>query len=171
LTAARRLETVSGAVDRFGPHGDERLEMRADGAPGREVAAGRRDVGAARAREQRPEQQHRTTQASDERAVGLVRADRLTADGERRTTDPFHLGAEVEQQTRHHVHVGDARHVREHAGVFGEQRRRHERQRGVLVALDVDDAREPVPTFDDQCRHACKPTLSPANRPAGRSRL
>ena len=41
----------------------------------------------------------------------------------------------------------------ERARLAGEQRRRHQRQRGVLVALDVDDAGQAVAAFDDERGH------------------
>ncbi len=62
-----------------------------------------------RARQQRPEQQHRAAQPADQGAVGLVRAHLPAADGQRRAADALDLGAEIEQQTRHHVDVHDAR--------------------------------------------------------------
>src|SRR5476649_591885 len=43
------------------------------------------------------------------------------------------LGAEVEEQPRHHFHVADARHVGEDAFLGRQQARGNQRQRGVLV--------------------------------------
>ena len=108
---------------------------------------------AAGPREQRPEQQHRPAQPADQRAVGRMRAHARRADAQRGAADAVDLGAEVEQQARHHLDVADARHVGQHALVFGEQARRQQRQRGVLVALDGHAALEPVAAFDQQCRH------------------
>ena len=128
--------------------------MRPDGAPRRKVAAGRRHEGAPAAREQRPQQQHRAAQPADQRAIGLVLGDLRAADAQRRAADAFDLGAEVEQQPRHHLDVGDARHVVQRAPLVGQQARRHQRQRRVLVAFDVDAAFERWPpsiTSVDMC--------------------
>ena len=122
-------------------------------APRRKIAARRRDDGAAAARQQRPHQQHRAAQASDQRAVGLVLGDVGAADAQRGAADAFDLGAEIEQQPRHHLDVGDARHVGERAPLVGQQARRHQRQRRVLVAFDVDAAFDAAAAFNHQCGH------------------
>ena len=70
------------------------------------------------------------------------------ADAQRRRADAVYLGAEIEQQPRHHLDVADARHVGQDALVVGQQAGGQQRQRGVLVAFHRDAALEPVPAFD-----------------------
>ena len=74
----------------------------------------------------------------DQAALGLVALDPRAPDAKRARPDPVDLGAEVDQQARHHLDVADARHVGEDALLVGEQARGDERQRGVLVAADDD---------------------------------
>ena len=62
--------------------------------------------------------------------------------------DAVHLGAEIEKEPRHHFDVPDARHVGQDALVLGQETRRQQRERGVLVAFNRDTALEPVPAFD-----------------------
>ena len=47
---------------------------------------------------------------------------------------PFHVGADVGEQLDHRLDVADARDVRERDGPVGEQARRQDRQRAVLVS-------------------------------------
>ena len=61
--------------------------------------------------------------------------------------------AEIDEQARHHLDVADARHVGEHALLVGEQARRDERQRRVLVAADDDAPGQRPAAFDEQCGH------------------
>ena len=118
------------------------------------VAARRRHDRAPAARQQRPQQQHRAAQPADQRAIGLVLGDVRAANAQRRAADAFDVGAEVEQQPRHHLDVGDAGHVVQRAPLVGQQARGNQRQRRVLVALDVHAAfdrvarpQSPVSTF------------------------
>jgi hypothetical protein len=128
----------------------QRVHVRADGAPRGKIAARRRDVRLADARQQRTEQQHRAAQPAHERAVGRVCPQRLRPDLHRGGADAFDVGPEVHEQPRHHLHVADARHVGEHALLFGEEARREQRQRGVLVAFHGHPALEPVAAFDEE---------------------
>ena len=61
--------------------------------------------------------------------------------------------AEIEEQPRHHLDVADARHVGQHALLGRQQAGGEQRQRGVLVAFDVDGARQPLAAFNQQCGH------------------
>ena len=124
--------------------------MRRDRAARGKITTRRRDVRAPCPREQRPQQQHRPAQAADERAVGRIRLCILRPNAERRRADAVHFGTEIQQQSRHHLDVADARHVGEHAFVFGQQAGREQRQRGVLVPLDRDAAAETVAAFNEQ---------------------
>ena len=77
------------------------------------------------------------------------------ADGGR--AEAVHFGADFRQQLRHHLDVADARHVREHALFGGQQARRQQRKRGVLVAFDVDLAGDRASSFNQQTRHQKSP--------------
>ena len=63
------------------------------------------------------------------------------------------MRAKVQQQPRHHLHVADPRHIGKDALFLGEETRREDRERGVLVAFDVDGPRQTLPAFDQQRRH------------------
>ena len=151
--AVGRLERVvlSALVARA--HGQQRVEVRRDAAPRGKITAGRRDAGAAAAREQRTEQQHRPAQPADQRTIGSLRANRRRADPQRGRADALDLGTDVEQQARHHLDVADARHVGEHALVLAQQAGNEQRQRRVLVALDRDAALQAMASLDEQTRH------------------
>ena len=134
-------------------HGEQRFEVRRDGAACREVAAGRRDVRAAGAREERSEQQNGPPEPADEGAIGGMRLDTRRPDTQGRGTDPLDLGADVEEQARHHLDVANPRHVGQHALLVREQTRGQQRQRRVLVPFDGNATFEPVTALDEQTRH------------------
>ena len=73
---------------------------------------------------------------------------RGVSNAQRRRADAFDFGADIEQQPRHHLDVADARHVGQDALLLGEETRRQQRQRGVLVAFHGHAALEPVPALD-----------------------
>ena len=104
-------------------------------------------------REQRANQQNRAANAADELRVGLVLNHLLTADADRRRPDAFHGRAQVEQQLRHRLDVLDPRHVGEHAFFGRQQARRQQRQRGVLVAFDINGSGQTPAAFNLQSRH------------------
>ena len=85
---------------------------------------------------------------SHQASIRVVRVNARRPDPQRGCPDTFDLGADVEQQPRHHLDVADARHVAEDAFVFGEQAGGEQRQRGVLVALDADRAGQTAAAFD-----------------------
>jgi hypothetical protein len=103
---------------------------------------------APRPREQWPEEEHRAAKPSHQASIRVVRVDARRPDPQRGCPDTFDLGADVEQQPRHHLDVADARHVGQHALLFSEEARRQQRQRGVLVAFHGHTAFQPVPPFD-----------------------
>ena len=153
LQAVRRLQRVSGRFGDAHAHVPQRIEMCTDAAARWEIAARRRDDGAAAARQERPHQQDRPAKAADQRAVGLVFRHFLAADPQRGRADAVHLGAEIEEQAAHHLDVRDARHVREHTRLLGQQAGRNQRERRVLVAFDVETAVQAMTAFDDQGGH------------------
>ena len=142
------FERVSLAVDLADAHGGERLEVGRDRAARRDITAGRRQARAPAAREQRTDEEDRPAQAADQRRVGFVLHDLRAAHAQRRAADPLDLGPEIQEQPRHHFHVADARHVGEDAFLGREETRREQRQRGVLVAFDLDRAGETLAAFN-----------------------
>ena len=102
----------------------------------------------AAAREQWAEQQDRAAQPADQRAVGLVLHHVATVNAQGGAANSLDFGPQVEQQAGHHLHVGDARHIGQRARLVGQQARGHQRQRGVLVAFDVDAAAESTAALD-----------------------
>ncbi len=147
------LQTMARALDDLGAHRGERLDVGADAPPRREVAPGRRDVRLTAPGQERPQQQNRPAQPSDQGAVGLVLQDIAALDAQRGAADALDLGAEIEQQPRHDLDVGDSRHVGQHARLIRQQAGCHQRQRRVLVAFDVDASAEPTAAVNDECGH------------------
>ena len=76
--------------------------------------------------------------------------DAARADAQRGGAEALHLRTEIDEQLRHHLDIADARHVLEHALFRGEQAGGQKRERGVLVAFDVDGARQPGTTLNEQ---------------------
>ena len=167
LEAVRRLEHVVRAARpaaRPSPRSASRCVeiVRRAG----KVAAGRRDVRASRSA------RAAARAAAPSRAAGRPARGRARACGRVGVrmrsvvrADAVDLGAEVEQQPRHHLDVADARHVGQHALLVGQQARGQQRQRRVLVAFDGDAALEPVAAFDQQCRHSAVRFRSDTARP------
>ena len=153
LETVWRLQRVSGCLGDAHAHVPQRVKMRPDAAARREIAAGRRDDGAASTSQERPHQQHRPAKAPDQRPIGLVLCHLLAADAQRRRSDAVDLCAHIEEKSAHHLDIRDARHVGEDARLIGQQARRNQRQRGVLVAFDVETAVQAMTAFDDQGRH------------------
>ena len=143
-----RIEGMSRALDDVRAHALEGGQVRVDGPPHGKVAARRGQPHASAPRKQRAEQQHRPAQAADQCRIRLVLQDLGAPDAKRRRADAVDFGAQVQQQARHHLDVADAGHVVKHALVFGQQARRQQRQRGVLVALDVNLPAEPLPALN-----------------------
>ncbi len=153
VQAVGRIERVAGLVGLDRAHRDEGGEMRGDRPPGRKVAAGRGEPRGTVAREQRPQQQHRSAEAPDEQRIGAIARHAFAVDPQRARPTPLDTRAERLDEIEHHVDVPDPRHVPELAGLIREQAGGDQRQRRVLVALDVDCARQRTSTHDPQNRH------------------
>ena len=135
LQAVRRVQRMTVRRQHARPQRHQRIDVRADGAPGGKIAARHAQNRASGARQQRTQQQHGAAQLADQRGVGLRVRDLLAAHAHRGGAHAVHVGAHFAQQVRHHLDVADARHVVEHALFGGEQAGGEQRQRRVLVAL------------------------------------
>ena len=141
LQAVRRLEHVAGAVDLRAP-----IATSASRCVAIVRRAGKSPPGGARcARPRRAssgpssstEPRSRPTSAPS----GSSLIDLAAAHAQRRVPMPSTSAPRSSEQPRHHLDVADPRHVGEHA-LFGRQQARgQQRQRGVLVAFDVDARR------------------------------
>ena len=136
LQPVRRLEHVAGAVDlraRPSPASASRcvaIVRRAGKSPpgGASCARPRR---ASSGPSSSTEPRSRPTSAPS----GSSFDDLRTAHAQRRGADALDLGAEIEEQPRHHLDVADARHVGEHALFGRQQARREQRQRARSCCL------------------------------------
>ncbi len=132
------LEAVAD-VD-LGPELGERMDVRVEAATSDHVTARRRHADAADTREQWAGEQERRAHPAAQLLVEVPLANLRRADAHLVRPGPFHLGADVGEQRDHRVDVADARHVRQRHGPFGEQARREDRQRAVLVSRGPDGA-------------------------------
>jgi hypothetical protein len=111
--------------------------MRRDGPARGKVASRRCKAGASPPGEQRPEEQDRSPETTDERRVRLVLADLPTANAQRRRPHALNRRTEIHEQANHDLDVADSRDVAEHAFFRREQAGGQQRERAVLVAFDV----------------------------------
>jgi hypothetical protein len=148
LQAVRRLERVAGALAPAHAHRGERFEVRVDGTARREIAARRGQLRTAAPREQRPQQQDRTAEPPDQRRIGFVLDDLGATDAQCGAADPLDLAAEIENEPRHHLDVADPGNVGQHTLFGREQAGGEQWQRGVLVAFDLDAARQTLPALN-----------------------
>ncbi len=146
---AERFQALEVEIDRTSPNG---------------AAAGQRDPSASHARHQRAQNQRGGPHGFDQ-VVRSFRSDQfLTADGGAMlpasiAKAKFDLGAHGGQQLARGFNVPDLRDMFQNYRFFGEQRRRHAGQRGVLGAADVDGAAQPIAAADDQLIHVAKTFL------------
>ena len=147
-----QLERARGA--HLGAQGAEGVQVRVEPAAADHVAAGRRHVGPAEAREQRAGQQEGRADALGQRGVDRGVRDLVAADGDHVLVAPLGAGPEVHEQLDHRLHVADARHVAQHDLLRRQQRGGEGRQRSVLVAGGNEGPREGRPAFDDELLHA-----------------
>jgi hypothetical protein len=131
----------------------ERMDVRVEPAAPDHVTTGRRHARAAEAREQRAGEQERCANPVRELLVDLVgHVVRVHANVVR--TGPPHVGPKLREQVEHGLDVADARNVREHDRLVGQQARCENRQRTVLVARRTKAARKRMPAFDhERFRH------------------
>ena len=134
----------------LGAERGEGVQVRVDAASADDVATRRRHEDLAAAGEQRAGQKDRGTDADAERAIDRRRDVAGGLDAQRVALHPLHVGAGGGDELRHHLDVADARHVLDHALVLGQQARSDDRERAVLVAADLDAARQRRAALDDE---------------------
>ena len=144
------LEVVAAVHANLGAELGQRVDVRVEPAAADHVAAGRRHLGAAEARQQRAGEQERRADAARELLVHLVGGEVGGLDAHLVRAEPVDVGAELVEQRQHRLHVEDARDVVQNDGLFRQQARGEDRQGAVLVALGPDVPGEPVASLDDE---------------------
>ena len=109
---------------------------------------------AAEAREQRAGEQERRADAAAELLVELGLVDAGRVDPDLVLAQPFGVGADVDEQLDHRLHVADPGHVRQLHRLRREHGGGQDRQRAVLVPGGADGAAERASALDHEGFHA-----------------
>ena len=109
----------------------------------------------AAARQQRSGQQDRRADLSRELGIGLDEHLALRVNAHDVRLEPLDRGADAFQDLQHDPDVLNVRQVAQDDRLVGEQTRRQDRQRRVLVAAGTDRPFQPAAAFDDEAFHAC----------------
>jgi hypothetical protein len=132
----------------------ERVEVRVQPPAADRVAAGRRHVGVAEARQERACEQERGADALGVRAVDVrVAVDARRAQAHLVVVAPLDAHADPAQHAQHRLDVPDARDVADHDLLGGQHRGGEDRQRAVLVAGGDDRAFQRRAAVDDELLH------------------
>ena len=150
--AVGRLERMAFPFDIVHPHRAERLQVNRQRAASREISTRWRETRPPHPREERADQQNRSAEPANQVRIRALACDTPAPDSHLGRPNPLHFGTQASEQLAHHGDILDPRHVRQRARLIGQQAGREQRQRGVLVALDVDRAGQAVPALDDECR-------------------
>ena len=133
----------------------EGQKMRIEPSPADDIAAGRRQRHLAAAGEQRPCQQDRGAYPRAQFGIEVGGANAFGVDGQRVAAAPVSGGADRPDQFHQRFGITNARNIFERDRMFGQQRRRDDRQRGVLVPRRLNGTRQPVAAFNKVLeRHA-----------------
>ena len=136
---------LDGAAERL-----QGEDMGVDAAAADHVAARERQPHVAAAREQRPGEQDRGADLLADLRVRLVAVDAVGPEGDRARSAGRHGDAEVAEDRDQRLHVSDGGHIRQDHFVVGQERRRDQRQGGVLVAARTNPAADRVTAFDHE---------------------
>ena len=142
--------------------GSERFktfQMEVDGSRADDAAAGQGNRGLLEPREQRAHDADRAAHLADQ--IVVARSLNLAGMDAKRVALLFYLGAEPGEDLAHELHVAQVGHAADDARLAGQQRRRHDRQHGVLGAADGHVAVERHSTFNKQTIHGLNPTHRP----------
>src|SRR6185503_9139224 len=132
----------------------ERQKMRVDAAAADDVAARRRQLDLAAAREERRGQKNRRANLSAQLGVEARRLYGFRMNLKRVALRPRDVDAQGGDELDQRLDVANARHVLERHRVFGEQGRAHDGQRGVLVAGRANRSGQALSTLDDELQSA-----------------
>ena len=108
--------------------------------PANHIAAGRRQGDLTAAGKQRARKQDRGADPRAQCRIEVGGADFLGMDGELVAASPFRRGADRADQLHQRFGVANTRHVFQCDRMLGQERRRDDRQRRVLVAGRFDRA-------------------------------
>ena len=129
------------------------VDVRIEPAAPDHVAAGGRHRHPPEAGQERAGEQERRTDLPAEIGVEIGLDDPARIDPDLVRPGPLGVCADVDEKLDHRPDVADARHVREAHLFRGEQARREDRKRGVLVACRADGAAERPTAFDHEGLH------------------
>ena len=132
----------------------QRHQMGVDAAAADHVAARRRDVGRAEAREQRAGEQDRRADPLAQLGIELGAGHVAGPHAHRVLAQPLDIDAERDDQLDHLLDVPDARDVLERHRVGGQQAGCEDGERGVLVAGRAHGAREGRAALDQERFHS-----------------
>ena len=169
MEAARARDVPAVALLDLGAHEAQPLEVLLDPAHTDVVPTRLGDARLAGARDQRPEEEEGAAHPPAQIGVDLGGAQRggVQAPGVR--VGLLDGDANVLEHPRHRRDVLDVRDVAQLHLLVGQQRRRHDRQGGVLAPRDRDAPLEPAPATDAQEFHLRLPysTARPGSRLTG----
>ena len=133
--------------------------MRVETTTANDVTAGRGQRHTAAARQQRTSEQDRRANLLAQDRVEVRGMNVLRVQAQTVRPDPFRLGTHRAQQQHQCLDVTNPRDILQTDLVFRQQRRSHDRQRGVLVSGRTDRSRQSMPTFHHipQTGHAYAP--------------
>ena len=132
----------------------EAVNVRVEAPAPDHVTAGRRHAHAAEAREQRAGEQERGADAAAELLVELRLVHARRVDRDLVLPGPLDIGADVDEQLQHRLHVADSGHVRELHRLGREHAGGQDRQGAVLVARGADRPVEGATPFDHEGLHS-----------------
>ena len=149
----RPREVLAVVLLDLGPHETESLEMLLDTAHPDVVTTGFRDAGLACTADEGPEEEERAAHPAAELGVDLGADERCRVQPPRVQVGVLDDDTDMLEHAGHGRDVLDVRHVAELHRLIGEQRRGHDRERGVLAPGDRDSTLEPPPATDAQQFH------------------
>ena len=155
LAAQPRRAHLEAAVDLdLDAELGEPVDVRVEPASPDHVAARGRHGRAAKACEQRAREQERGADAAAQLLVELGLVDADGVDPDLVLAQPLGIGADVDQQVDHRLHVPDPRHVRELHRLGREHGGREDRKGAVLVPGGADGPAERAAALDHEGLHS-----------------
>ena len=151
-------------------HGRQGHQVQVDRAGADGAAAGQRDLGLARAGQQRPQDVERGPHLTNQIIGGEGRGQLGRVEQGLLTVGAValrHLDPELAQQLPQELGVGQARHVGQQQGLIRQDRSRHQLDGRILGAADLDLAVQAVAAVDDDAVHGIfrgRKHCAPANR-------